>query len=105
MREVHERMCPGGELAFNTVQTLLRIMDDKGLVKHEARGHTFVYSATHSRDRETARLLDKVFGGAMDQCVVSLLKTRNVSSDELRELERIIAETRRRKQSGRKKEP
>src|SRR5438477_547449 len=38
VREVHGRMCPGGELAFNTVQTLLRIMEEKGLVRHRARG-------------------------------------------------------------------
>ena len=38
VREVHERMCPGGELAFNTVQTLLRIMEDKGLIRHCAEG-------------------------------------------------------------------
>ena len=38
VREVHQRMCPDGELAFNTVQTLLRIMDEKGLVRHRALG-------------------------------------------------------------------
>ena len=36
VREVHERMCPDGELAFNTIQTLLRIMEDKGLIRHRA---------------------------------------------------------------------
>ncbi|MBX6315715.1 MAG: BlaI/MecI/CopY family transcriptional regulator, partial [Isosphaeraceae bacterium] len=36
VREVHQRMCPAGELAFNTVQTLLRIMEEKGLVGHRA---------------------------------------------------------------------
>ncbi len=30
VRAVHRWMCPDGELAFNTVQTLLRIMEDKG---------------------------------------------------------------------------
>ena len=37
VREVHERMCPEGELAFNTVQTVLRIMEEKGLVRHRGR--------------------------------------------------------------------
>ena len=102
VREVHERMCPRGERAFNTIQTLLRIMDDKGLVAHEARGRTFVYRATYSRDREAARLLDAVFDGAMDQFVLSLLKAKSVSPEELKDLERIIAEARRRKQGGRR---
>ena len=98
VREVHERMCPGGELAYNTVQTLLRIMDEKGLVEHTLRGRTFVYTPRHTRDRETSRLLDKVFDGALDQFVVSLLKSKNVSAGELKKLERIIAAARRRKE-------
>ena len=38
VRDVHARMCPEGELAFNTIQTLLRIMEDKGLVGHRSQG-------------------------------------------------------------------
>ena len=64
VREVHRRMCPGGELAFNTVQTLLRIMEEKGLVRHRTLGRTFVYLPSYSRDRVTRRLLHRVFDGA-----------------------------------------
>lgn len=94
VREVYERMCPGEELAFNTIQTLLRIMDEKGLVTHAVRGRTFVYSPAYSREQETARFLDKVFDGAMDQFVASLLKSRRVTPRELRELESLLAEAR-----------
>ncbi len=99
VREVHERMCPDGELAYNTVQTLLRIMDEKGLVTHQRRGRTFVYKPRHTREREMSRLLDKVFDGALDQFVVSLLKTKNASAAELKQLERIIAEARKKQTS------
>ena len=64
VREVHERMCPDGELAFNTIQTLLRIMEDKGLIRHRASGRTFIYEPIYNRDRVTARLLHQVFDGA-----------------------------------------
>ncbi|MFO0951247.1 MAG: BlaI/MecI/CopY family transcriptional regulator [Isosphaeraceae bacterium] len=106
VREVHERMCPGGELAFNTVQTLLRIMEDKGLVRHRAEGRTFIYEPLYSRDRVTSRLLHRVFDGALDQAVLSLLQARDVSEAELRGLERLIADARRRKgaQGGTTKE-
>ncbi len=95
VREVYRRMCPNEELAFNTVQTLLRIMDDKGLVKHHVRGRTFIYTPLRSRERETSRFLDNVFDGALDQLVVSLLKTKDPASEELKELEQIIARARR----------
>ncbi|HEV3006182.1 MAG TPA: BlaI/MecI/CopY family transcriptional regulator [Pirellulales bacterium] len=100
VRQVHQRMCPGGELAFNTVQTLLRIMDDKGLVSHRARGRTFVYTPRHDRDRETSRLLHQVFDGAIDQFVVSLLKSADAGPAELKKIEQIITSARRRKQEG-----
>ena len=99
VREVHERMCPGGELAFNTVQTLLRIMEDKGLVRHRAEGRTFIYEPVYSRDRVASRLLHRVFDGALDQVVLSLLQAKDASEDELKDLERLIAEARKRKGS------
>ena len=99
MREVHEQMCPDGELAFNTVQTLLRIMEDKGLIRHRAEGRTFIYEPIYTRDRVTARLLNRVFDGALDQVVLSLLQAKDSSEDELRSLERMIAAARKRKAS------
>ncbi|WP_165248328.1 BlaI/MecI/CopY family transcriptional regulator [Paludisphaera soli] len=100
VREVHQRMCPGGELAFNTIQTLLRIMETKGLVKHRADGRVFVYEPTYSRDRVTSRLLHRTFDGALDQVVLSLLQVKDASEAELRELERLIAAARERKAAG-----
>jgi BlaI family transcriptional regulator, penicillinase repressor len=96
---VREGMCPDGELAFNTVQTLLRIMEDKGLVRHRAEGRTFVYEPTYSRDRVASRLLHKVFDGALDQVVLSLLQAKDTSEEELRGLERLIAAARKQKGS------
>jgi predicted transcriptional regulator len=93
-------MCPNGELAFNSVQTLLRIMDDKGLVEHTAQGRVFVYSARRTREQETRRFINVVFGGAMQDVVVSLIKTKRPSVEELKQLERIIADARRRKEQG-----
>ena len=99
VREVHERMCPDGELAFNTIQTLLRIMEDKGLIRHRAKGRTFIYEPIYNRDRVTARILHRVFDGALDQAVLSLLQAKDASEAELRDLERMIALARKRKAS------
>jgi len=105
VREVHRRLCPNDELAFNTVQTLLRIMDDKGLVSHRRQGRTFVYTPHYSRERATSRFLQQVFDGAIDQVVVSMLSATDSSPEELRQLERIISQARRQKQRKQKKEP
>lgn len=101
VREVHERMCPRGELAFNTVQTVLRNMEEKGLVEHRAEGRTFIYAPKYSRERLASRFLRKVFDGALDQLVLTLLQTQDTSTAELKELQRLIAQARRQKQAPR----
>src|SRR5580704_17845755 len=95
VRDVHRRLCPQGELAFNTVQTLLRIMEDKGLVRHRAEGRTFIYSPRYSRERVTTRFLNKIFDGALDQLVLTILRAKDAKAEELRDLERLIAKSRR----------
>jgi BlaI family transcriptional regulator, penicillinase repressor len=102
VREVHQHLYPGGERHFNTVQTVLRIMEEKkGLVTHREEGRTFVYTPAYSREQVTARFLNKVFDGAMDQLVLSLLEASDASAEDLKDLEKLIARARRRKQAKR----
>lgn len=105
VREVHRRLRDQGEPAYNTVQTLLRIMEEKkGLVRHHVEGRTFIYTACYSRDEMTTRcaasLLDRVFDGAAAELVQSLLRTERVTAEELDQMQALIAEARR-KQSAR----
>ena len=107
VRDVCRRMCPNHELAFNTVQTLLRIMDKKGLVSHKRLGRVFIYTPRYSRQRAASRFLQYVFDGAIDQLMLSMLSTANPNPQELRQLEKIVTAAHRRKQrqAERKKEP
>jgi len=104
VREVHRLMLldesVGKELAFNTVQTMLRIMEDKGLVDHRVDGRTFIYTARFSRDESARRFLDRVFDGAASQLVCSLLRSERISDDEL-ELMRAMIDDARRGRNGR----
>jgi BlaI family transcriptional regulator, penicillinase repressor len=77
-------------LAFNTIQTMLRIMEKKGLVDHAMEGRTFIYTATFTRDESTGRFLDGVFDGAVSELVQSLFRTERVSAAELRQLQAMI---------------
>jgi predicted transcriptional regulator len=96
VREVHRRLA-GDEpdLAYNTVQTLLRIMEEKALVRHHLDGRTFIYTARFTRDDSTARFLDRVFDGAAAQLVQSLLRSERVSTEELDRMQALIAAARR----------
>ncbi len=107
VRNVCRRMCPNHKLAFNTVQTLLGSWTKK--VWSLTRG----WAASSSTRPATAAsgpprgFCSHVFDGAIDQLMLSMLSTANPNSEELRQLEKIVADARRRKQrqAERKKEP
>ena len=97
VRAVHKRLDPAADLAYNTVQTLLRIMESKDLVSHSLQGRTFIYTATFSRDESAAHFLDRVFDGAASQIVMSLLRSERVSHKELERMHAMIADARRKR--------
>jgi BlaI family transcriptional regulator, penicillinase repressor len=90
--EVHRLLPPedGKSVAMNTVQTLLRIMETKGLVTHTAEGRTFIYQPLFSREETASRFLDRVFDGAASQLVLSLLKAEKIPPEELEQLRQMI---------------
>jgi len=98
VRDVHEAMCAHQQTAFTTVQTLLRIMADKGLVKQRIEGRTLYYAPAHTREQVSSRFLSRVFDGALDKLVLNMLRAEDISPDEMRDLERLIAKARREKQ-------
>jgi BlaI family penicillinase repressor len=85
----------GKDLAYNTVQTLLRLMEDKGLVTHETEGRAFIYRAAYSREQSASRFLDRVFDGAASELVLSLLRSERIPPAELERMQKLIAEARR----------
>jgi BlaI family penicillinase repressor len=94
--EVHRLLKDDGwRPAPNTVQTLLRIMETKGLVAHTAEGRTFIYSPVFSREETASRFLDRVFDGAASQLVQSLLKAERISPEELEQMRQLINQARR----------
>lgn len=101
VRQVLDELAPNGELAFNTVQTQLRIMEGKGLVEHRAEGRTFLYKPLYSQQQASHRFLDKVFDGAMQDLVVTLLESKRFKDSELDELENLLKQAR--KQTNRKR--
>jgi BlaI family transcriptional regulator, penicillinase repressor len=93
-REITEALNESEPVAHSTVQTLLRQLEAKGAVGHEAEDRTFVFFPRLKEDRvkrTAARdLLDHVFGGNVGSLVVHLLKNEPMSRDELDELHRLI---------------
>ena len=84
------------------VRTLLRILEEKGHLKHAKRGREFVYQPTQPRKRaaRTAfqRVLQTFFDGSLEQAVAAhLAGPSKLSPEELERLEALIQQA---KQKG-----
>lgn len=93
-REITDGLNELEPVAHSTVQTLLRGLEDKGAVAHEANGRTFVFfplvEETKYQKNVTNDLLQRVFGGNVADLVAHLLKNEKVSPGELKEIRRLI---------------
>lgn len=94
--EIHAAVSADEPLAYTTVATMLRKMEDRGLVRHRTEERRFIYRpavAAHTVTRSMAGdLVDRVFEGSLADMVSHLLDTREVSRAELVRLEAMIAE-------------
>jgi BlaI family transcriptional regulator, penicillinase repressor len=80
--------------AYNSVLTLVRILEKKGHVEHGQKGKAFLYSPTLDRQvyrqSEVKNLLSRLFQGDVVDLAVSLVKSKPLSSADREELKRII---------------
>ncbi|NQT41421.1 MAG: BlaI/MecI/CopY family transcriptional regulator [Planctomycetes bacterium] len=98
--EVHEQLGTerlGTErLAYTTVATMLRKMEDRHLVRHRQEQRRFIYQAAVPAQAVTQSmaddLVDRLFEGSLADTVSHLLQTREVGPQELDRLERMIQE-------------
>ena len=84
------------ELAEPTVKTLLKPQLNKGAIQAEKEGRRYLYSPVLSRDawlaERSAGLVDSLFGGRVAPLVAHLSEQRKLSSADIAELKRLIAE-------------
>ena len=93
---VHDALYAERGLAPTTIATMLRKMEDKGVVAHRSVGRQFVYRATVSEDEVrtsmVGELLDRLFAGDPAALVTHLVADHNLSETELAELRALLAE-------------
>lgn len=75
---------------FNTLSTLVRILEEKGFVGHRAFGKSYQYYATVSREEFRKRTLKNVisryFNNSYLGAVSSLVQEEKITLDDLKQL-------------------
>jgi BlaI family transcriptional regulator, penicillinase repressor len=93
--EVRDRL--PASLAYTTVLTILRNLEAKGFVRHDAEGkaHRYVPLVAHATARRSAlaRLVDKLFHGSAELLVAELVRDRAIDAGELARLAEHLRDT------------
>ena len=90
-----------GDPSYSTVRTQLRVLEEKGHVRHEDDGQRYVYSPALARGtvRRSAlkHLVETFFDGSAEQAVAALLGSdgARLSDEELERIERLIRKARK----------
>lgn len=90
--EVRERL--PDDLAYTTVLTVLRTLEEKGHVGHREEGKAHRYFPLVERRiaarSALGRLLDTVFNGSPELLLAQLVSDRDLSDDELKRLRKLM---------------
>jgi predicted transcriptional regulator len=92
VNEVREAL--DDDLAYTTVLTILRTLEDKGFVTHRTEGKAHRYVPAVSQDvagkSAISRVLDKIFAGSSEMMLTQLVSDRNLDVEELRRLRKLL---------------
>lgn len=82
-------------LAYTSILTTVRILEDKGYVTHRQEGRAFLYSAAVAEQEasrsEVRHVLQRFFGNSREKLVLALLGDDDLSPEELKRLKEAIA--------------
>jgi predicted transcriptional regulator len=95
-----QRAMTGRRLALTTVATMLVRLEQRGLVSHRVEGRQYIYRARVSpaavRETVTRELLRGLFAGDVAAFVSQLLDSRELTREEVADLQRLVRNKARR---------
>jgi predicted transcriptional regulator len=84
-------------LAYNSVLTTIRILEQKGYVRHRQEGRAFIYCACVAEDDagrvEVRHVLQRFFGNSREKLLLSLIGDEEITPAELERLRDAIRGT------------
>jgi BlaI family penicillinase repressor len=97
VRDVYEAMREKRPIAYTTVMTMMRILEEKGYLKKTLVDRAHVYKPAQRRQLVIAAMvrdfLDRVFDGASDSLLVHLAKDNKLTDKQRRIVKQLIEES------------
>ena len=97
VRDVYEALRETRPVAYTTVMTMMRILEDKGYLKKSLVDRAHVYRPAQRRQQVVGAMLrdflDRVFDGAPDALLLHLAKDNKLTDKQRRIVKQLIEET------------
>jgi len=94
VRDVYEELRERRKVAYTTIMTMMKILEQKGYLKKSAGERAYVYRPAQPRQQVIGRMVkefvNRVFDGSAQPLLVHLVEERQVSEGELEEIARIL---------------
>ena len=93
VKEIIEKL-PSPKPAYNTVSTIVRILENKKFITHKSFGKGYIYYPAIKREvysnQRIHKLMDGYFGGSFKSMVSFFVEKNDVSLQEMKEIKKTL---------------
>lgn len=94
VRDVYEALLERRKIAYTTVMTMMKILEQKKYLKKTQVDRAYVYRPTQPKKQVIGAMVrefvNRVFNGSAEPLLVHLVEDRQISEEELEEIRRLM---------------
>lgn len=95
--DVTDALAGDDKVAYSTVQTVLRILEDKGYLTHRKEGRAFVYSAAvgagQARQSALRYILDRFFDNSPELLLMNVIESDELNLENAEKIRTLLEES------------
>jgi BlaI family penicillinase repressor len=96
VRDVYEKLLERRKVAYTTVMTMMKILEQKGYLNRKQVDRAYVYRPAQPKNQVIGKMVrdfvNRVFNGSAEPLLVHLIEDRGLTGDEIEEIRRLIGE-------------
>jgi len=96
VRDVYEALLERRKVAYTTVMTMMKILENKGYLLRKQVDRAYLYRPAQPKNRVIRALVrdfvNRVFNGSAEPLLVHLIEDRRLTPDELDEIRSLVGE-------------
>ena len=94
VRDVYEALLERRKIAYTTVMTMMKILEQKNYLKKSQEDRAYLYRPTRPKNQVikgmVREFLERVFNGSAEPLLVHLIEDQKLSSKDLEEISRMV---------------